>query len=105
MEEPSVLDYVKSKLTPWKHAPIAFPEAEAQEPEDGQALQPGQPQEPQGASETKPVQARSLVLPPWRTLLALVLAVIGQRMYAVGSRNVNAGAFALIMAVAWVAWR
>ncbi|MFC1879250.1 glycosyltransferase family 39 protein [Chloroflexota bacterium] len=34
-EEPSVLDYVKSLLTPWKGSPIPFPPAEPDEAGDG----------------------------------------------------------------------
>lgn len=72
MEEPSVLDYVKSKLLPWKNAPVIIPDAEPEtlaEPET-----PGTP-EPQ----PQPVPKRRFGI-PWRVLLALFLAIAAQRI-------------------------
>jgi len=81
MEEPSVLDYIKSLLTPWKRTRIEIPasitgEAElAEEP-----LQEPQPVVP----ETKEVEPEAVAEPrasfafPWRALLALSLALAAQ---------------------------
>ena len=45
LQEPSVLDYIKSLLTPWKGQPIAFPSAEPAKPSDaaGETLEVAEP--------------------------------------------------------------
>lgn len=70
MEEPSVLDYVKSKLLPWKNAPVIIP--------DGEPETPGE-SEPQPATPPEPAPRKRLGV-PWRILLALLLAIAAQRM-------------------------
>jgi len=67
MEEPSVLDYLKSKLNPWHSKKIEIP---AHEPGE----QPDQPE----TLEPKQKTAAMPVIWPWRVVLALILAVIGQ---------------------------
>jgi hypothetical protein len=66
MEEPSVLDYVKSKLLPWKNAPVAIPEGDALIVESGETAPEDTPAEKLGV--------------PWLILFALVLAIAAQRM-------------------------
>lgn len=61
-KEPSVLDFLKSRLNPWQSEKVEVPETVSGEPA---------PQQP-GRSFQMP---RSL---PWRTVLALLLAFIGQ---------------------------
>ncbi len=80
MEEPSVLDYIKSKLQPWKHAPVTIPEAapEAAAAPAVEAEQTGlQPAGQPALSEGKPARHSSI---PWLILLALGLALAAQRM-------------------------
>ncbi len=60
--EPSVLDYVKSKLMPWKGRNIDIPATESSQVEE---------------IERKVESPRSLNI-PWRTLLALILALAAQ---------------------------
>jgi hypothetical protein len=64
MEEPSVLDYLKSKLNPWATNKVEIPESEP-------ALEPERP---------KRDWTRPLTQVPWFPLLAVILAVAGQRL-------------------------
>ncbi|MEW5827302.1 MAG: glycosyltransferase family 39 protein [Chloroflexota bacterium] len=70
MQEPSVLDYVKSKIYFWRGEKVDLPEAPEPVP-----LPPGEPDEEPAA----PVDAERRPL-AWRTLLALALALIAQRI-------------------------
>jgi hypothetical protein len=70
MEEPSVLDYVKSKIYFWRGEKVDLPEA----PEPA-ALPPSEPDEEPAA----PADAERRPL-AWRALLALLLALTAQRI-------------------------
>lgn len=79
MEEPSVLDYLKSKLMPWKHTQVvvpplavepANPPVAAASPEDIPETGPG-PQKP------APQRPAALAL-PWTVIAALALALAAQ---------------------------
>jgi hypothetical protein len=77
MEEPSVLDYLKSKLRFWKRGDaIEIPAAELAAPGP----------EPEGEPEPRPAAAW-----PWRVLLALALALVGQRLFEPSTRAVWTG--------------
>ncbi len=94
MKEPSVLDYVKALLTPWKGKPPAFP---AEEEESQQEISPespakdelpvdygpsleSMPELPQGeplalSEDVEPTRQAKF---PWLGLAALILALIAQ---------------------------
>ncbi|HBG74466.1 MAG: hypothetical protein A2X25_14190 [Chloroflexi bacterium GWB2_49_20] len=72
MEEPSVLDYVKSKLRFWQAEKLELP-LEENLPEPG----------PETIYSSRRI--------PWRSLLAVVLALAGQRSFEPPSRNWVAG--------------
>lgn len=72
MEEPSVLDYVKSKLLPWKNAPVVIPDGEPQTFDLSET--PGTPEQ-----QPHPAPQKRFGV-PWRILLALFLAIAAQRM-------------------------
>ena len=107
MEEPSVLDYIKSLLTPWKRTRIEIPasitgEAElAEEP-----LQEPQPVVP----ETKEVEPEAVAEPrasfafPWRALLALSLALAAQWSFSQPVRNPFLGTTLLILSLLTIVW-
>lgn len=76
MEEPSVLDYVKSKLLPWKNAPVMIPDGEPQTSDLPET--PGT-SEPQPQIQPAPAPRKRFGV-PWRILLALFLAIAAQRM-------------------------
>lgn len=93
MEEPSVLDYLKAKLTPWSHEKIEIPSAE---------------DEPLQASP-----ARELPLPgksdsrkplPWRALLALALAIVAQFFLEPPAVLVPLAAFLYALSLGFLAW-
>ncbi|MEN4010928.1 MAG: glycosyltransferase family 39 protein [Chloroflexota bacterium] len=89
MKEPSVLDYLKSILTPWKGKPPVLPEPERLPPSN--VVEAVERESVGAASEIEMTVAGTSRVPPeaqiqkqssaplgWRTLLAFVLAVIGQ---------------------------
>ena len=88
-EEPSVLDYLKSKLRFWERGvKIEIPaQPEMAEPDSGKVsraggMDPVLPEPEQGllASPT-PMTSAQPNLWPWRSLLALLLALLGQRAW------------------------
>lgn len=101
MEEPSVLDYLKAKLNPWRKAEELLPEetGETQIPERKPGKEPG-------AGE--PEARQKGVEMPWRTLAALLLALAGQMALEPGDRSVSAAVSLFILAGAllgWAFWR
>ena len=71
MKEPSVLDYLKS-LLPWSRDKLDFPVPDAEGQGDGQW-----PEKAAAEPSHAPVPREKLMV-PWRTLLALLLALIAQ---------------------------
>jgi hypothetical protein len=118
MEEPSVLDYLKSKLTPWKGPGLKFPLGvpveqpteiqetpsppitlilEEQEPEPPEEIQPELKPEPSPVTRTYRV--------PWRSLLALFMALLAQ--YVMSPREHRSwvwGVFFLITSICLLIW-
>jgi hypothetical protein len=131
-QEPTVLDYVKARLTPWRGAPPAIPGEEKPAVTTGESAESPAP----GSGETSvglassvlpidvpvPAQAVShesaveVVQPvaqaaagattwPWRGLVALGLALFAQRSLEPGpERSWQAGAFFYLLAAGWLAW-
>ena len=90
MEEPSVLDYLKSKLRFWKRgAAIEIPAAEPA----------GREPEPEAELEPRPG-----VPWPWRSLLALALALVGQRLFEPPTRAAWTGIAFYIAAAGLLIW-
>lgn len=66
MQEPSVLDYLKSKLNPWSRQKVEIPDLAPEAPEVPSGEQPpSEPEQPGPAF-------------PWRSLAALSLALVAQ---------------------------
>jgi hypothetical protein len=118
-DEPSVLDYVKSLLTPWRGKPLPIPQIERQDEET-----PDHPYVTQVASvdldltlsdeasmraEVLPegvprVQAQAVSL-PWRSLVALGLALMAQiALQPRSDRSWVFGAFFYLLAAGWAVW-
>jgi len=124
MEEPSILDYLKAKLTPWKKSDIRFPEAEThiQPEQEVRSLQEGEiePTEEHkldlisGPAEHISSEAEIALAPeetiklgqlPWRSLLALSLALIAQMsMRPSPVRGWILGVIFLIISIGLLIW-
>jgi hypothetical protein len=76
-EEPSVLDYIKSKLTPWKYPAVKLPQEELTAPEP--LSEPSVQEESQIQESRQPLPTRLQRPLPWRTLLAVAVALFAQR--------------------------
>lgn len=111
MDEPSVLDYVKSKLMPWKGIKIEIPEPKVDEitPAEEMMAQAAEPpgegkREPVLKSAEEPKPQHEPVKWPWRVLLALLLALMAQRMFEPPDRNPLAGLILYTAAGGLVVW-
>jgi 4-amino-4-deoxy-L-arabinose transferase-like glycosyltransferase len=88
MQEPSVLDYVKAKLMPWKG-----PAPQIQE------FTPPTPETPASPAVSTPFRF------PWRSLLALGLAFYAQwSLEPRADRTWRAGLWVYILAFLWLIW-
>lgn len=73
LKEPSVLDYVKSKLNPWQKEKIEIPELE-------EAALKAEPAEEAGAATRPEFALRLPAYRPWRTILGIGAALLAQWM-------------------------
>jgi hypothetical protein len=122
MEEPSVLDYLKAKLTPWRGKKIEIPPAEATPTSQTPVLE-GLPPAPGVVSTPEvlvPVASpvgmpepatEAVVLPaartalPWRSLLGVGLALIGQLSLEPGpQRTWQTGVLLYLLGAGMLAW-
>jgi hypothetical protein len=111
MQEPSVLDYVKSKLRLRKGPPLEIPREEISEVPPAErapvapiAVQPPKPTPVEPApSEIHPKETKTSL--PWRSLAALALALLAQvSMRPAPDRKWLPGVILLIIAYATLAW-
>jgi len=109
MEEPTVLDYVKSKLFFWRGEKIEIPP----EDEPDSPLQADLPLEPRLQPEPGPdwdeldePAPREPVdfWPVARLIVPLILALIAQRFLEPPERSISTGVILYILAGAWVLW-
>jgi 4-amino-4-deoxy-L-arabinose transferase-like glycosyltransferase len=103
-EEPSVLDYLKSKLKFWepgqKFESLEFEPVSPQPGEEESSLT--QPETPEMAGKPLQITAQSSRW-PWRSLLALVFALLGQRAFEPSpNRTVVAGLVFYGFGIAWL---
>jgi 4-amino-4-deoxy-L-arabinose transferase-like glycosyltransferase len=106
-EEPSVLDYLKAKLIPWRHSSLEFPSAQASfEPSQGASLSSAATAPLQTAEEAlQPKTSIWAISWPWRNFLALVLALLAQRaLEPRPDRTWTAGAIFFGLAAGWLVW-
>ncbi len=112
-EEPSVLDYLKSKLKFWERG------GKVEIPAGPEPPQAGSPEAPEPV-EMKPAVLQSVPKPvtepppkkiarpthwPWRSLLALILALLGQRAWEpVQDRTAGIGLVFYALSLALLVW-
>lgn len=118
-KEPSVLDYIKAKLMPWKGIHIEIPPLDIQEADKPNLAIDQEEIGLKGASSME-VSDRSIsqesdtyaqettaqreVSWPWRSLIAITLAVIAQRSLVPPDRSVNLGIILFIITTGWLIW-
>ena len=94
--EPTVLDYFKSLLTPWKGKPIPFPTPDGQP--EMLLIEVEESQPPQVEAQASRASFS------WRTGLALLLVLFAQSAFAPPGRSTTAGLVFLLGAVVFVIW-
>jgi hypothetical protein len=100
-DEPSVLDYLKSKLNPRKHPAISLPPLDSTLPA---GEEPSSLETKRLVSETSRPRFSFNQL-PWRSLLALGLALLAQfSLEPRLNRDWKAGAFLYGLSLAWLIW-
>jgi hypothetical protein len=117
-KEPTVLDYIKSKLMPWKGIQIELPSKEEADiaqssvisEKSGEEEGLEEPIEPRVVDWRRPIKAETIAAKiafPWRSISALILALFAQASISPPERNVNQGVglFALAACLlVWSAW-
>ncbi|MCX6067022.1 MAG: hypothetical protein NT121_14915, partial [Chloroflexi bacterium] len=107
MKEPSILDYLKSRLNPWQKEKIEIPR-ETPGPENqnqggvGDVVQVSTQGE-DGVREIT-IKLRLPVNVPWRTFLALVLALIAQRTLEPPVDSIPMAVGLYVFAVFFLGW-
>jgi Dolichyl-phosphate-mannose-protein mannosyltransferase len=102
-EEPSVLDYIKSKLTPWKYPAVDLKSEKSTPSETLSELQA--PEEPRIQEAPQPRPTRSQQKWPWRSLLALAIALFAQRTLEPGpNRSLGVAAVIYLVSVILLGW-
>lgn len=115
MEEPSVLDYVKSKIAFWRKEQIQIPTDDFVSQPESKEVKVVQPLYPDSGEifigEVEDVPFESWVLFPthisWKTirvLLTLGLALLAQRALEPTSRSTTIGIFFYSLAILWLLW-
>jgi len=115
MEEPSVLDFVKSRLIPWKYSRIEIPDeinmAEISETEPSSIQELESKQVPRSQTQNDGLEKQFLSQPimikefPWRSLLALCLAFVAQiGLRPTPERNATLGVILLVFSLGFLLW-
>ena len=110
MQEPSVLDYLKSKIAPWKYPPVKLGDKKA-----GQStpLKPPADQTDEQEAEIAFDRQSSVVQPqvshksswPWRALAGLLTALVAQfSLEARPDRSWHTGVFLYLVAAGLITW-
>ena len=120
---PTVLDYVKAKLTPWRGPAPAIPKRDAEdlEADGGHASASAMPPETSVdiTADTPLAKAEGQVPPvaeagaftltglstlPWRSVLAVFLAILGQRALEPPDRSVPLGIAFYLLGIGFLLW-
>jgi len=113
-KEPTVLDYVKSLLTPWRGLPPPIPQADLTDEMEESTGPDTQKYMSHRPADTYPIPAPDIAEPlpsvrrislPWRALVAIGLALIAQLSLEPGpGRTWGLGLGLYIFAAVWVVW-
>ena len=98
-QEPTVLDYVRAKLMPWRGPAPEIPELDLDSTGGAEAYWPVQAEEDQDAY---PAWFSGAL--PWRTLAGLLLALVGQVVLMPPIRQGVVGLFFYLMAAGLLVW-
>ena len=112
MKEPSVLDYIKSRLNPWQKEKIQLPSAPAESVSaDVTAASEEGRQEVTLDFVTAPANERQLISEgssggkmPWRTLLAVAVALVAQWMLEPPVRSIPVAIAFYFFAILMMGW-
>jgi len=102
--EPSVLDYLKAKLTPWRGPAPVIPTPEAKEKTPSKPLPAERGEE---ISPEQPVYAWEGFSPfamPWVGVFALALALLAQRFFEQFDPSATTGIVLYLIAIAFTLW-
>jgi len=110
MEEPSVLDYVKAKLNPFRKQKIAIPATPPEEEPEAERIEIAMPdvageQEVMVAAPVEKTPARPW---PWRTATALIVALMAQALLEPSTRQVEIALVLYLLAgglAVWAFWQ
>ena len=109
MEEPTVLDYVKSRIFFWRGEKIQIPPAEA--PDLSSSIDPTPEPDVEPEVTVDPATLAEPALgepinywPVARLIVPLVLALLAQRFLEPPERSIIIGVFLYTLAAAWVIW-
>jgi hypothetical protein len=112
MEEPSLLDYLKSILMPWKYKKLEITPQPAQEEKNGfseiilkpELITKSTGEEGISGQAKAVIRAQPLRL-PWRGMIALIFAMLAQISMAPSTdRKWVPGVILLILSFGWLAW-
>jgi hypothetical protein len=109
MDEPTVWDYVKAKLTPWRGPAPTIPSALYEEGSRETSVE-GETLEAVGIEECSTARVFQFVFPkvtywPWRSFIALALALGAQFSLEVRpNRTFITGIILYVMSLAWLFW-
>ena len=109
MEEPTVLDYVKSKIFFWRGEKVPIPPLDA--PDTLASSDAAFKEAPRSADESESVHQVDAVprepvdfWPLVHLIVPLVLALLAQRFLEPPERSVTSGVILYMIAAAWVVW-
>jgi hypothetical protein len=102
MEEPSVLDYIKAKLSFGKIKLPELPPAETPEAPIALAVEASAPTAV--LEERASVNQAATFRFPWQTSMAFLLVFLGQVMLEPPGRNVQLAVFFYVVGAAWLVW-
>jgi len=106
MKEPTILDFVKALLTPWRGKPPAIPLGEDQPPIVEDTRGSGESRESVTAEIEPGVQAEitKAINWPWRSLAALALAILAQVALEPPGQTVMVAVVLYAMAAGFLLW-